>query len=320
MKFKRMLLLNFTGKELVDDRWEEVKSLGAELVLIKQEDQLFFDHLRETDCLLVKLGAKVPQELLNSAPKLKYIGMLGTGYGGIDVEAATKKKITVTNIANYATEGVAEFTFAVLLAHLRKLEEAKNQARKLNFDESAYFDVSEIKGKTLGIIGLGNIGLRVAEIGKAFGANVIYWSRKRKATKEKKGFAYVKIEKLLAQSDFISLNLALNKDTKHFIDKKNITLIKGNSVVVNLSPMELIEIDSFLAASQEKGLHLILDHSDELSTDEVNKIKPFMDQGGTVTVYPPVAYTTIEATNLKQKIFVDNLRAYLAGKPKNKVN
>lgn len=242
--------------------------------------------------------------------------MFGTGYGRIDIEYATIKGITVCNIAGYSTEGVAEFVFAIILEHIRDLERAKKQAMEGNYSESSFFNVYEIKGKKFCIIGLGKIGSRIAEIALDFGADVRYWSRTRKKEYEVKGIKYQEIENIFADCDFISLNLMLNKDTEGFLNDERIQKIKSGAVIINLAPMELVDIDA-LANRLEKGdITFILDHSDEMTPEQLNILKKYEN----CVIYPPIAYTTKEATLMKQKMFVDNLENFLKGTPINKVN
>lgn len=316
MKFKKILLLNYTGKELEKIYWDRIDKLGDKKSILAANDSSLTGQLENTDCLLVKLGAKVGKEIIDKAPKLKYIGMLGTGVGGIDLECATKKKIAVCNIADYATEGVAEFTFGIIIDYLRELERAKQQARKADYSEATFFTGTEIKGKNFGVIGLGHIGARVAEITKGFGAKVLYWSQNRKKNYEKMGIKYKNINDLLKSSDIITLNLSLNPQTNNFLNKERVKLIKKGALLVNTSPMELIDLKALAARLKNKDLSFILDHSDEMTKEQLDLVKPCKN----CVIYPPLGYTTQEATALKKGIFVGNLENFLKGKPTNRVN
>ena len=316
MKFKKILLLNYTGKELEKPYWDRVDKLCDEKIILAADNPSLSDQLENTDCLLVKLGAKVGKEIMDKALKLKYIGMLGTGVGGIDLAYAKKKKITVCNITDYATEGVAEFTFGIIIDYLRELERAKQQARKANYSEATFFTGTEINGKNFGVIGLGHIGARVAEIAKAFGANVFYWSRNRKKHYEKMGIKYKTINALLKTSDIITLNLSLNPKTNNFLNKEWVKLIKKGALLVNTSPMELIDLKTLAGRLKNKDLSFILDHSDEMTKEQLTLIKRYKN----CVTYPPLGYTTQEATALKKGIFVGNLGNFLRGKPSNKIN
>jgi len=310
MKFKKILLVGYDGGELEEKYWERIDAICNEKVMLLSDDSSVDGHLKDADCLLVRLGAKVGKDIIDKAPNLKYIGMLGTGYGGIDSGYAVSKNVAVCNIADYATEGVVEFTFGAILEHLRELERGKKQARDGDYSEST-FTGTEIKGKNFGVIGLGNIGRRTAEIAKGFGAKVNYWSQNKK-----EGFNYQEIDDLLKNSDIITLNLALTPDTEGFINKNRIQMIKKGALMVNPSPMELVDIEALVARLGQDNMSFILDHSDEMTKEQLSKLKPFKN----CIIYPPIAYTTNEATELKKGIFVGNLENFLKGSPTNKIN
>lgn len=315
MKFKKILLLNYTGKELEKFYWDRVNKLCEEKIILAADSPTLSQQLKNTDCLLVKLGAKVGKEIMDQAPHLKYIGMLGTGVGGIDSAYAKSKKITVCNITDYATGGVAEFTFGIIIDYLRELERAKQQARKADYSEVTFFTGTEIKGKNFGVIGLGHIGAHVAEIAKGFGAKTFYWSRNRKKKLEKIGIKYKTINDLLKTSDIITLNLSLNPQTNNFLNKERMKLIKKGALLINTSPMELIDLKALVSRLKNKDLSFILDHSDEMTKEQLDLIKPYKN----CVIYPPLGYTTQEATALKKGIFVGNLENFLKGKPNNKI-
>ncbi|MBI4039201.1 hypothetical protein HY388_00020 [Candidatus Daviesbacteria bacterium] len=126
MKFKKILMIGYSRGDLGEDQENRLDRLGQEVIRLPKDSQNLAKHLPDTDCLLVRLGASVDQTMMNSAPELKYIGMLGTGYGRIDAKYASQKGIVVCNIAGYSTEGVAELVFGVILEHLRELERAKS--------------------------------------------------------------------------------------------------------------------------------------------------------------------------------------------------
>ena len=312
MSFKKIVCLGFTGSELEEQYWQEIDSLAEERVLASNEAEA--TAIPETDALLVKLGAKVGKDLIDKFPNLKYIGMLGTGYGGIDTNYAASKGITVTNIADYATEGVAEFTFGILLEYLRDIAKARMQAKDGNYSDD--FTGGEIKGKKFGVIGLGDIGKRTAQLAQAFGADVCYWSRNRKADVETTSIKYAELDDLLASCDIITLNLALNPETEGIINANRIIAIKHHAIFINPSPMELVDFPALVSRLKEKDIVFMLDHSDEMTKESLKSLQPLDN----VIVYPAIAYITREAGQLKKRIYVDNIRNYLAGEPSNKVD
>lgn len=311
MKANKIICLGFTGSELEENYWQELDSL-AEDRIVATENEL--TNHSDADTLLVKLGAKVGKDLIDKLPKLKYVGMFGTGYGGIDTAYTTSKNITVTNIADYATESVAEFTFGILLEYLRDIAKARQQAKDGDYGDN--FTGSEIKGTKFGVIGLGDIGRRTAQLAQAFGADVGYWSRNRKKDIEATGINYFELDDLLANSDVITLNLALNPETEGIINANRINLIQEHRLLINPSPMELVDFDALLARLQKNSMAFILDHSDEMTEEQLKALQPLDN----AIVYPAIAYLTREASQLKKRIYIDNLKNFFNGKPTNKVN
>lgn len=312
---KKLLLLNFADATLEPQYWDRLRTATEELVPLSADAPDLADHLASADGVLLKLGMGADKALIDAAPHLRYIGMLGTGYGRIDTAYAASKGITVTNVADYSTEGVAEFVFGVLLTHLRELERARQQAEKGDYSEDG-FTGSEIRGKTIGIVGLGNIGRRVADIAaRGFGADTIYWSRSRKDV-DSSGIRYVDRADLLATADVISLHLESNAETNGIIDRASINAVRPGAIVINTAPMELVDIAALEERLAKGDITFILDHSDELSDADASSLARHTN----CVLYPPVAYTTEEATAAKQDIFVRNLEDFLAGTPRNKVN
>lgn len=314
-KFNKIVFLNFEESNLTPAFWRRIKAVAKQKILLKANSPDMKYHFGTTDCLLIKLGMGADKALIDSMPKLKYIGMFGTGFGRIDTEYAAKKGVTVCNIAGYATEGVAEFVFAALLEHLREMTRAKIQAHVGVYSEASYTG-SELRDKQFGVIGLGRIGGRVAQLAHDFGSTVRYWSRNRKPAAERIGIKYTQIEHLLKTSDIISLNLAFNTKTKGFLNAKRIAIIKPGAIIINSAPMELVDVPALKKRLKKGDITFILDHSDELDP----AVAITLSHHYNCVLYPPIAYTTNEATNLKQGIFVSNLENFLRGKPTNKVN
>lgn len=312
MKLQKILCLGFNGKELENSYWEQLDEHTAIRVIVTDKE---LSQNADTDALLVKLGAKVPKEMIDQLPNLKYIGMLGTGYGGIETAYATSKGITVTNIADYATEGVAEFTFGILIEWCRGVSRALSLVEDGIYEDDNHPGM-EIKGKKFGVIGLGNIGKRTSELAQAFGCEVSYWSHTRKPEAEASGMKYQELDDLLANSDIITLNLALNPETEGIINAEKVKKIKPNAIFINPSPMELIDFNALVARLKQNDMVFMLDHSDEMTEAQLNELKPLPK----CKVYPAIAYLTREASQLKKQIYIDNVKNYLNNSPSNKVN
>lgn len=305
MKFKKILVTGFDKSNLDEEVWSKIKKIS---------DAIVFKPSSDVDCLFSKFN-KVDKKFIDSLPKLKYIGLLATGYGTIDIKYAKRKKITVCNIPGYATESVAEFVFGLILEHLRDLEKAKLVGRQSDYSGNGFF-AYEIKGKHFGIIGLGRIGSRVAEIALGFGAKVSYWSRNRKKDIEKKGIKYESINTLIPKCDFLSLHLSKAKETEGILNKKRVNSIKKRAIVINVAPMELVDISALENRLKKDDMTFIFDHPDEMEKKDVEKLAKYKN----CIVYPPIGFVTEEARLIKQDIFVSNLENFLKGKPTNQVN
>lgn len=314
MKFQKILMVDIAESKLDPKYWKKIDALTAERVNLPKNSSEIKKQLTKTDCLLVSFGINVDREVINNAPNLKYIGLFATAYGKVDVECAKRKNIIVCNIPGYSTEAVAEFVFAVILEHLRELEKGKKQARKGNYSESG-FSATEIKDKLFGILGLGRIGSRVAELALGFKADVRYWSRNRKKEFEKKGIKYEDADILIPKCDFLSLHLAQTKDTENFLNEKLIKKIKKGAIVINTAPMELININALKKRLKGGDITFILDHSDEMNERNLKKLSKYKN----CIIYPPIAYITREARIAKQEIFVGNIENFLRGTPTNTV-
>ena len=245
MKFKKILTIGINESKLDPEYWKLVNSFSEKRISLPKDSTEIKKHLSDTDCLLVNpFVFKVDKEIIDTAPNLKYIGVLATGYGAVDSSYATTKNITVCNIPGYSTESVAELAFAAILEYIRDIEHAKQIVRKGDYTDVPRFPVYEIKDKNFGIIGLGRIGSRIGELALAFGAHVSYWSKNRKPKLEAKGIEYQEIEKILSHCDFISLNLSLNKETEGFLNEPRIKKIKSGAVLLNLAPNELVDFSA----------------------------------------------------------------------------
>lgn len=195
---------------------------------------------------------------------------------------------------------------------MRSIAIAKSQAKQGNYSDN--FSATEIKGKTFGVIGLGHIGLRTAELAKAFGAKVIYWSKNRKREAEQKGIRYS--DNVFSEADIITINLALNTGTENYVNATRIESIKNGAVVINPSPMELLDFNALVGRLKKGDITFMLDHSDEMTKEQLGALASFDN----CIIYPPIAYLTVEASKLKKRIYIDNLKNFLVGKPTNKVN
>lgn len=310
MKFKKAVLVEIEDYSLDKEYWNKLDTLIEKRVSLERKDPDLFKELADADCLLVGFQIEVAKDVIDAAPNLKYIGVLATAYGTIDVVYAKSKSIPVCNLAGYSTEAVAEFTISVLLWHIRQFEKGLERAKKGNYSFEG-LSARELKGSNFGVIGLGNIGERVAELAAGFGANVSYWNRTKKTAK----FDFTDLNDLLSSSDYISVNVAEAPETINLLNDKNIPLIKSGAVLVSTIPPPVINTDSLAKRLNKGDLTYIFDHADEMTKEDLAKLK----ESKNCVALGPIAFITAEARKNKQDIFVGNIKAFLEGKQENTV-
>ena len=316
MKFKKILVYNIDKSKNLDPKsWKTIESFGNKMVFVPKDSPKLKQELADTDCVLVNFGTAVAKKEIVDAPQLKYVGVMATAFGKIDTNYAKKKKVIVSNLKGYSTESVAEFIFAAILEQSRGLEEGKRRGRSGNYSEIG-ISANEIKNKIFGVIGLGTIGKRAAEIALGFGAKVKYWSRTRKKEYEKKGVKYEELDKLIREADYMSINLAQAKKTEKIFDKNIFQKVKSGVVIINTAPMELVDIDALVQRLKKGDITFILDHSDEMSEKDLKILSKYKN----CIIYPPIAYVSKEAAENKRRIFIENIEGFLKGKPQNVVN
>jgi len=315
MKFKKLVLYDLKQNPLerefvsaLKETADEVKSIFAEK---EYAGTLQSGHLASADALVVRLFDDYPNRLLDNG-SLRYIGTMHTAYGHFDQGFLKKKGITLCNVPRYATESIAELEFSVLLNIARQTCEALDFVRegKWGFEN---FSGWELQGKTIGIIGLGAIGCRVAEIALSFGMNVCYCSRTRKLGWEHKGVRYRELDDLLRKSDVVSLNCELNEQTKNILDREKIKIMKQGAVLLNPSPHQLCDLNAvFSAAKKGKIFAWFEDIEDQKTRKKLLGAK-------NIALTPNYGWMTVEAQQNLRKITIENIKAFLAGTPQNKI-
>lgn len=312
MSFKKAVLINIADSHLDQPYWDRLDQLVETRVSLERDDPLLIDALKDADVLLLGFGAMVDQAIFDAAPNLKLINILATAYGSVDLGAATARDIPVCNLGGYSTEAVSEFTIAAILHEIRSLSEGLRRANAGNYDFTG-IKARELKGSNFGVIGLGNIGNRVAELAADFGANVSYWSRSKKDAP----FTYQEnLNELLAHNDIISVNVAETEETINLLNADNMLFIPSGTVLISTVPTSVIDTDALAARLEKNDITFIFDHPDTMPPAEFAKIKDFEN----VVKYPAIAFITDEARIAKQEIFIGNMTSFLSGAPQNKVN
>ncbi len=256
--------------------------------------------------------------LIEKCPKLKYIGLTATGYNNVDLKEAKKRGIVVTNVPNYSTVDVAQHVFAMLFHYannVHKYDSSVKNGKWLKSKTFCFFEepVVELDGKTFGIIGYGSIGKRVAKIADALGMRVLIYSR----TKREGEYEFVCLDRLLSESDFISLHCPLNDETKRLINENTLSLMKSTAVLINTSRGGVIDEVALKNALENGGIaHALLD---VLSAEPMEEACPLRSVKN-VTFTPHIAWAPVECRQRLIEIVAQNISAFVGGKPQNQVN
>jgi len=277
------------------------------------------------------------REVLEKMPKLRCIATRSTGFDHIDIEYCKAQNITVCNVPEYGSNTVAEHTIALILSLTRAIYQSVNQAKQLNFDHQQIRGV-DLFGKTIGIIGLGKIGINVLRIAHGFKMKPVVHTRTQDPElRQKYGVEYVDLDTLLARSDVISLHLPLNEHTTHIINKENVKKIKHGSYLVNTARGGLVETEAIILGLNEgifAGVALdVLEEEKELSEEAAILSPQFQKDADLrtlimdhylmthpkVLITPHNAFNSTEALNRIEHTTIDNIQAYLDNKPINTV-
>lgn len=273
------------------------------------------ERSKDADVLMVN-KVLVNEESIGQADHLKLVLETATGVNNLDLDYLKKRGIEWRNAAGYSTESVAQHTFALLFYLLEKLRFFDDYVKSGDYSRSGNFTLvdppyHELAGKTWGIIGLGTIGRRVADIATAFGVNVIYASASGRPPQE--GYPQVGLEELYERSDIISVHAPLNQYTEHMIDRKAFERMKNHAIFLNLGRGPIIvEEDLLWALTNNQIGGAGLDVLDAEPMSENSPLYGYHDSSRLI-ITPHIAWATVEARKRLMDIILNHLKEYLAG-------
>ena len=303
-----------------DLSWDELEKLGD--VTIYDRTQPSETVARATDAEIVLTNKVIiGREEMARLPHLLYIGVLATGYNVVDLEAAKERGIIVTNIPAYSTDSVAQMVFAHLLTvtnHTERFANENRQGRWSSNPDFCYYDepIRELAGKTFGIVGLGNIGKRVAQIALAFGMKVAAFTSKP-AESLPEGIQKAELKDLFQTSDVISLHCPLTPDTKHLINEETLRWIRPEAILINTGRGPLVDDNALASALKAGGLKA---YCADVMTEEPPKADNPLLQVQNAYLTPHVAWASYEARIRLIRIATDNILHFINGKPQNVVS
>lgn len=302
-----------------DLSWENLKEIG---------DCEIFDRTKPEEVLERAIGAEIlitnkviiNKELIDKLSSLIYIGVTATGYNVVDVQAAKEKNIVVTNIPAYSTNSVAQLVFSHILNVANRVELHATSVRNEEWAQNPDFSYSknpqiELAEKTLGIVGFGQIGRKVAEIALAFGMKVVFVSRSQKADLPS-GITPKSLSEVFVESDFVSLNCPLTAENAEFVNRDLLKTMKSTAVLINTGRGGLINEQDLADALNDGQLWAA-------SLDVLSKEPPLPDNplisAKNCFITPHIGWATYEARQRLLNITTDNLICFISGNPQNVV-
>jgi len=300
--------------------WDSICRLGSLTVYDRTAPSEVLSRIGNATAVFTN-KVLLTEEHMQACPALKYIGVMATGFNVVDLDAANRAGIVVTNIPAYSTDSVAQLTFSFILDFANRVSLHAENVKAGAWSSSIDFSFSlsaqtEIAGKTIGIVGMGKIGQKIASIAQAFGMRVIFANRSDKSNLNP-GWEQVELDALLQQSDYVSLNCPLTEANKGFLNKDKIALMKKSAFLINTGRGPLIN-EQDLADALNRG-DLAGAGLDVLSIEPPRKDNPLLSATNCI-VTPHIAWATLEARGRLMKILGENFEAYLNNKPQNVVN
>lgn len=316
---KIVILDGFTNNP-GDLSWEGLEKLGECAIYDRTPPEKVVERAKDVEIVLTN-KTSLSKDVLDQLPKLRYIGVLATGYNVIDLQATREKDIVVTNIPAYSTPSVAQMVFAHILNFTQRVCQHSTGVKSGKWAESVdfcYWDfpLYELAEHTLGIIGGGKIGVATASIGKAFGMNVNLYTP-RPSYKVKAEFNVVSLEMVISESDYISLHCPLNEETYQLINAERIEQMKPHCFLINTGRGDLIDEQALADALNKEriaGAGL-----DVLSTEPPSRDNPLLTAKN-CWITPHIAWATKASRNRLIAIAVNNVKQFMEGNTINRVN
>lgn len=303
-----------------DLSWDRFKELGSLTVYERTKAEEVVERAKDAQIVLVnKVSMKA--DIIAQLPQLKYIGVLATGFNHIDVKAAQEHGVTVCNIPSYSTYSVAQMVFASIFTITTRVEHYAQQTREGQWTKRSdfcYWDTPllELAGKTMGIVGLGNIGMKVARIAREFGMEVYAYTSKNSVDLPS-GIQKTTLDGLFAVSDILSLHCPLSERTRELIKADNLRKMKHGAILINTGRGPLVN-EADVAAALESG-QLAAYGADVMCSEPPAADNPLLKQPNAF-ITPHIAWATVEARSRLMNIALNNVRCFLEGAAQNVVS
>ena len=303
-----------------DMSWDDLQGLGEVVVYDRTLPEEVAGRAYDSEIVLTN-KVVLDKKQLDALPRLKYIGVLATGYNVVDIAETVRRGIVVTNIPAYSTDSVAQMTFAHILHITNRVGDYARHNRVGRWDHNpdfCYWDdpLTELAGKTLGVVGLGSIGMKVAQVARAMGMSV--WAMTSKPASDLPvGIQKATLDNLLTHSDILTLHCPLTEDTREMINKDRLSKMKRGSILINTGRGPLVNEYDVAQALQSGRLGAY--GADVLCQEPPSGHSPLLDLPNAF-ITPHIAWATVEARRRLIEVAVDNVRAFIQGHPVNQVN
>jgi len=302
-----------------DLSWEPLEAFGKLTIYDRTSADELIKRAQDADIILTN-KCRLKEEELKQLPKLKYIGVLATGFNNIDTEYAHNHGIVVSNIPSYSTESVVQMTFAHIFNITNQISHYASEVRAGQWSQNPDFcywntPLQELAGRTLGIIGLGNIGMRVAQVAHCLGMDVFALTSKEK-DQLPTGVQKTTLEGLLGVADILTLHCPLSPDTYHLINEERLAMMREGAILINTSRGALVD-EQAVANALESG-RLQAYGADVMSKEPPLADNPLLRQAH-AHLTPHIAWATLEARQRLIKTGIENVKAFVEGQPQNVV-
>lgn len=304
-----------------DNPWTELEKLGELTVYDRTKQEEVLERAAGAEIILTNKTI-LTEEIINSLPELKFISVLATGYNVVDLAAAAKRKIPVSNAPGYSPPSVAQHVFALLLEYTNRVnlhDQAVKNGEWATQQDFCFWKTPllELQGKKIGIVGFGGIGQKVGVIANGFGMEVLAYAPRPKPEPDYKPFRFVELEELFSHSDVISLHCPLTDENEKFINSSLLSSMKGNAFIINTARGQLID-ESALARALTAGT-IAGAALDVVDSEPMQPGSP-LTGAPNIIITPHIAWATLEARSRLSSITVTNIESFLKGTPVNVVN
>ena len=298
----------------------ELKKLGKVIFYPRTQPEQIVERIGNSEIILIN---KIPltKEIFDQCPNLKYIGICATGYNTVDIQEAKKRNIAVTNVPSYSTNAVAQQVFAFILSFTNKIAEHSKSVFNKEWVSSPNFcywisPLTELAGKTLGIFGYGEIGKKVAELGKAFGMNIICATRTPSKIQANSGILPVDFTTLLQHSDFLTVHTPLTEETEEIFNECTLKNMKKKAILINTARGKLVDEED-LANALKNGI-IAGYAADVVSEEPMKKNNPLLKAPNCI-ITPHIAWAALETRQRLMDKVIENIQAFQKGTLLNRI-